>query len=147
MVLDDRANEPVKRIVGDQEVLEFIETHHGEPTVSVMQPERNVEQLQECSASLVRRRPHGRTERKLDARKPCRHAEAGRPACNDATRVWRQLTKRLPEARRDVRDRGDLRKVDPNRPMPNGTHRRNVRVDQTGLPEPSRRGQAHSDPV
>lgn len=55
-MLHNRTHQAVERLVSDEKILKLIEADDGEPTVGVVQRARNVQQLQQRGASLVRRR-------------------------------------------------------------------------------------------
>ena len=74
VMLDHGADEPVERIVRDQEILELVKADNGQPAVRFVQPQRHVEQLEERAAGFVSRWACGhRGKRDVHARELCRH--------------------------------------------------------------------------
>ena len=104
MMLDHRANQAVERVVGHQQVLKLIQTHHRQSIAGLMQPERDVKQLQQGNARFVRGRPASRSEPNLQPGNAGCHAQSRRPAPNAAAWIRGQRTERLGNPRRHVAD-------------------------------------------
>ncbi len=108
----------------------------------------DVEQLQQRRPDIVgARAPRDWQDVEFDPGQAAAHTEAPGPAMHAAARVGRKSTVGDSDAGGRVGDRRDPGEVHPDSPMTDFAHRSDVRIEQTGLPEAPRCGEADRDPV
>ena len=138
-MLDHRAKQTVERVIGDEQVLKLIQAHDRQSTVGRVQAQGDVEKLEQRRTGLIRPGPGStRSDRELDAGELCRDAEPGCPAPDAAAWIGREHAETLRHACGYVPDVGDLRQIDSNRSMTDGSHRGDMSVEKTGLPKAAR---------
>src|ERR1051326_6257581 len=96
VVLDDRTHQAVERVIGNQEILELIQTDNRELAVGVVQCSGHIEQLKQGGTGLVCCWAWGlRSYAYADSGNRGAEPQARRPTPNAASRIVRRWTPRL----------------------------------------------------
>src|SRR5215218_218021 len=148
VMLDHRTKEAVESIVGHQQVLELIEADDGEFTICFEQDTRDIEQLEEGSASLVSSYPRRlRCDGEANSGGRRYHSQAGCPATNAATRLARQVAIRMSNTDRHIPDGRHLGEIDSHSTVAGFPHRHGMSFEQAALAKPTRGGETNSDAI